>query len=361
MKIARLLILLLLTGCGGGGGGSGSGAPLFANFSPAVSMNANLSASGMTAEPISNYTTEYQAIYNAGARGAQTAAPWSSLNPTGTTYDLTMITDPNFGLAALAGFGFTSILINIPIVAIDSRKMPADIATLAFNDAAVKSRYRALIDQVVPYLNDSVKYVSLGNEVDTYFSTHGSELADFKELIEDARTYLLSQKPNIKVGVTTTFDGATATQVTGVASLNANMDVIILTYYPVNPSTFVPRNPSTASTDMAAMIAIAGSKPLVLQEWGYPTSSVLSSTEQKQADFIANTFTSWRQYGSSRIPFISFFKRRDWNDDQCKALSGQVAGGSFYEFLCSLGLLNNSGSQKAAYASLLAGIATISP
>jgi hypothetical protein len=364
MKIAGFLILLLLTGCGGGGG-SGSGAPLFANFSPAVSMNANLSASGMTAEPISNYTTEYQAIYAAGARGAQTAAPWNSLETGMMTYNLFMIddTNPYFGLNALAGYGFTSILINIPIVVIDSRKMPADIATLAFNDVAVKSRYHALIDQVLPFLNTSVQYVSLGNEVDTYFSnpTHTSELADFKELIEDARTYLLSKKPNIKVGVTTTFDGATSTQVSGVASLNANMDVIILTYYPTNSSTFVPRNPSTVATDMAAMINIAGSKPLVLQEWGYPSSTALSSSQQMQADFIANTFTSWRQHGSNRIPFISFFKRRDWNDDQCKALSGQSTGQPFYEFLCSLGLRNNIDTQKAAYASLLAGIATISP
>lgn len=325
-------------------------------------MNANISASELTMG-FGPYTAEYQAIYAAGARGAQTAAPWSSLNPTGTTYDLTMITDPNFGLAALAGYGFTSILINIPIVAIASRKMPADFATtIAFNDSTVKSRYHALIDQLVPYLNSSVKYVSLGNEVDTYFSTHASELADFKDLVEDARAYLQLQKPNIQVGVTTTFDGATLAQPANVASLNANMDVIILTYYPTNSSTFVPRNPSTVATDMAAMISIAGNKPLVLQEWGYPSSTVLSSSEQMQADFIANTFTAWRQYGSSRIPFISFFKRREWNAGHCTTLSGnQTAGDSFYEFLCSLGLRNNDDSAKAAYASLLAGISTISP
>jgi hypothetical protein len=139
------------------------------------------------------------------------------------------------------------------------------------------------------------------------------------------------------------------------------MDVIILTYYPTNSSTFVPRNPSTVATDMAAMIAIAGSKPLVLQEWGYPSSSSISSSQQMQADFVANTFTSWRQYGSGRIPFISFFKRREWNDAQCQASSGQTTPQHFYEFLCSLGLLNNDKSEKAAYASLLAGIATISP
>ena len=309
MKAGRLLILAavisLLAACGGG-----SGIPAN-NF--VVSMNANISASELPA----TYPTEYQSIYAAGARGAQTAAPWSSLNPTGPTYDLTMISNIYFGLDALAGYGFTSILINIPIVAISARTMPADIAGLPFNNATVKSRYHALIDLVVPYLNGSVKYVSLGNEVDTYFSTHASELAQYKELIEDARTYIHSLKPNIKVGVTTTFDGATSTQIANVASLNANMDIVILTYYPTNPPNFTVRAPSTVSSDMAAMINIAGGKPLVLQEWGYPSSTFLSSTEQMQADFITNTFSSWRQYGSARIPFISFFKRREWDSAQC--------------------------------------------
>jgi len=310
-------------------------------------MNANISAS----ETITKYTTEYQAIYAAGARGAQTAAPWSSLDPTGATYDLTMITNAYFGLNALAGYGFTSILINIPIVAIAARTMPADISALAFDDPTVISRYHDLIDQVVPFLNSSVKYISLGNEVDTYFNTHGTEVTEYKTLIEDARTYIHSKKPNILVGVTTTFDGATLTHPADVAKLNENMDVIILTYYPTSPG-FIVRDPSTVDSDMAAMVSIAGSKPLVLQEWGYPSSSYLFSSEQLQSDFITNTFWSWQLYGSSRIPFISFFKRRDWDAAQCATLTRQGPMNPFYEFMCSLGLLNNNGSPKMAYTAL---------
>ena len=67
-----------------------------------------------------------------------------------------------------------------------------------------------LIDQVLPYLNSSVKYISLGNEVDTYFSTYRRSVTAYKALIEDARNYIHQKKPNIKVGVTTTFDGFTA-------------------------------------------------------------------------------------------------------------------------------------------------------
>jgi hypothetical protein len=323
-------------------------------FDVVVSANATLSST----DSITLYTTEYQSLYSAGLRGAQTAAPWKALNTTGITYDLTLLTNSYFGLSTLAGYGFSAILLNIPIIAVAARSLPTDIETLAFNDSAVKTRYRALIDQAVPYLNASVKYVSLGNEVDTYLSSNPSEWTQYKELIEDARTYLKSSKPNILVGVTTTFEGASSTQTANITSLNENMDIIIYTYYPLNFSTMTARDPSTVSTDMASMVSLANGKPLVIQEWGYPSSTVVSGSLQEQADFVTNTFTAWRQHGSDKVPFISFFKRREWTSAECTNRSfGQTSGQPFYEFICSLGLLNNDGSQKTAYQTLLTQIA----
>lgn len=325
--------------------------PSTTTFAPIISLNTNLSSS----EAISVYTTEYQANYTLGARGAQTVSPWSTLNSTGTTYDLTQITNAYFGLSALQGYGFTDILLTVPIIAITARKLPADIFSDALNAATVKASFHALIDQIVPYLNDNVKYISLGNEVDSYFATHSSEWTQYKELIEDARTYLKTLKPNILVGVTTTFAGATSTYPTQVASLNENMDIIIMTYYPINAG-FTVRSPATVSSDMAAMVNIAGSKKIVMQEWGYPSSTVNSGSEQNQYYFITNTFSNWRTIGSDKIPFISFFKRRNWDSAHCQTLTSQTSGQAFYEFMCSLGLLNNNGTPKAAYQGLLAEI-----
>lgn len=317
-------------------------------FNPVISMNTNLSSS----EPIATYTTEYQALFAMGARGAQTVSPWSTLNSTGSTYDLTQITNGFFGLNALQGYGFNSILLTVPIIAITQRRLPADIAASNLNDPAVKAAFRALIDQIVPYLNASVKYISLGNEVDSYFSTHPTEWVQYKELIEDARTYIKSLKPNILVGVTTTFDGASSTHPTEVASLNENMDVIIMTYYPISAG-FVARSPSVVAADMQAMVTLANSKPIVMQEWGYPSSTVNSGSEQLQADFIANSIVEWKKHGTDKIPFISFFKRRDWDAAHCAAITSQIAGQTFYEFMCSLGVYQNNGTAKASYQILL--------
>ncbi len=346
---ARIVLITALAGFAafGSGCGSSESTPAAATFAPVIALNANLSAS----EPVAAYTTEYRAIHALGARGAHTAAAWSALNPTGTTYDLTLIANPFFGLGALQGYGFSTILVNVPIVALTERKLPGDLAGAAFNDAAVKARFHALIDQLLPYLNDGVKYFSLGNEVDSYFATHPTEWAQYKELVEDARAYLRAHRPGIEVGVTTTFAGATSTHAAEVSSLNQNMDVIILTYYPVSTS-FVARDPSSVRADMQSMVNIAGGKKVVVQEWGYPSSTVVSGGPERQADFIAHTFAAWKSHGTVRIPFVSFFKRRDWDDAHCRALTGQTAGQNFYEFMCSLGLLNNDGSPKPAYLTL---------
>ncbi len=313
-------------------------------FSGIISLNTNLSAS----EPFSNYTAEYQTAFNSGARGAQTAAPWGSLNPTGTTYDFAALSNSFFGLGTLKNIGFEAIFLNIPIIAIDKRSMPADIIGLAFDDPTVKSRFRLLIDAIKDQLNDKVKYVAFGNEVDTYFATRPTEWTAYKSLIDDARSYLKTLKPNIQVAVTTTFTGASSSFPVQVSTLNSNMDVIALTYYPIN-NNFIPLDPTTVKDDVAKMIALAGGKPLVMQEWGYPSSSVLTSSEKKQTDFISNSFTQLKENGASVFPFVSFFKYRDWNANHVQTLTGQTVGQNFYEFMSSLGLKKNDGTSKSAF------------
>lgn len=318
-------------------------------FGGVAALNANLSAS----EPIANYAAEYRAVAALGVRGAQTAAPWRSLNPTASTYDLTLLTNPYFGPAALAGYGFTRIFLNVPVVALTERALPDDLAALPFDDPAVKARLRALLDRVLPLLPDAVTFLALGNEVDAYFAARPAEWAAFVELVTDARAHVKSQRPALAVGVTTTFAAATGAQAAPIAALNASMDFIALTYYPVDSRSFAPRAPTTVASDVTAMLALHPSKPIVLQEWGYPSSTSLGSDESRQAEFIARSFAAWRAAGATRIPFIGFFKYRDWNAAHCAAVSGQGAGGSFFEFLCSLGLLRNDGTRKAAYQAFL--------
>jgi len=382
MSICVLATVAAATGCSTNtaapdGAVAGADAPAGADAAPdatpapfagVLSLNTNVSRG----DPLSDYRIEYPAAYAIGARGAQTAAEWKALEPTHAgdpcttpTFDPTMLTNPYFGLAQLEADGFTDILLNLAIISITDRMMPCDLAALPFDDPAVIARYHALLDQVAPYLTDAVKYVSLGNEIDSYFKApaHAGEWAAYQTLVEDARAYLHTLRPGIAVGVTTTFEGAHTTYATEIASLTSQMDVVILTYYPLDFSTFVPRDPSTVAVDMAAMVALAGSRPLVLQEWGYPASTGLGSSDTAQAEFITNTFAAWTAHGADRIPFLSLFKRRDWNQAHCDAMCPvsppPPACIAFGEYLCSLGLIHNDGTPRPAYQTLLDQITAV--
>lgn len=345
-----LLGVFMIVGCGTSESPPPGIAP--GSFSASVAMNANLSAE----EPFQNYSSEYLAIRSLGARGVQTAAPWASLNPTGTTYDLTPIINPIFGLAKLVDYEYETIFLNIPIITINTRSLPTDIASLPFDDAQVKARFRALIDAILGSLPSQVKYVSLGNEVDTYFDTHPGEWVAYRALVEDARAYLKSARPMVMVGVTTTFKGCTSTWVSEVQALNTTMDAVMMTYYPLEGNSFFPRPLSTVGPDISSMVDISMGKPVVIQEWGYPSSTLLGSSEAMQADFILQSLVELQKQGNARFPFVSFFKYRDWSSAHATALTNQSAGQPFFEFMSSIGMKRNDGTSKEALGVITAAI-----
>lgn len=338
---ARIILLLFLTNCAA----DQSVVEVEPDhLSVPVALNANLSGE----EPFQNYESEYEAIHALGAAGVQTAAPWGSLNPTGTTYDLAPLTNPFFGLCKLTAMGYTTIYLNIPIIAINVRSMPDDIDHLAFDDPLVIQRFHALIDAIQGSLPTEVKFISFGNEVDTYFAGHPSEWLPFKSLVDDAAAYMKSLRPAILVGVTTTFAGCTSTFAAEASTLNANMDFVSLTYYPLEGAGFFPRSPATVAGDVAKMLVASQGKPLVMQEWGYPSSTALGSSEDMQADFLTLSLKEIGKQGPSKFLLVSFFKYRDWSPAFASTITNQSAGQPFYEFMSSLGLKRNDGTPKRA-------------
>lgn len=305
-----------------------------------VALNANLSAE----DPLENYVNEYQTIYNLGAYGVQIAAPWNSVNPIGEQYDLTAVSNPFFGIKKLKEIGFQQVLLNVPIVAILQRKMPIDIATLPFDDPIVKERMHQMIDQLDSFL-PSITYLSLGNEVDSYFKTHIDEWPAFIALTNDVKSYTKNKFPELQIGVTTTFDGYSTTQKDFVKTLNKDMDIIILTYYATTAG-FMVKSPETVEADFDLMSAMSNNKSIILQEAGYPSSSVLGSSESMQERFVQNLINAWRKHGELKFPFISFFKYRDWSTAYVQQFTGQLTGQAFFEFMSSLGLLRHDYTTK---------------
>jgi hypothetical protein len=164
----------------------------------------------------------------------------------------------------------------------------------------------------------------------------------------------------VKLGITTTYGGASGSDSLNVRRLNDSSDVFILTYYPIG-SQFVPRQPSVATAEIAQMVSLAGGRPLILQEVGYPEASSLGSSEQAQAQFVTSVFSAWQTQGTA-IPFLNFFCMHDFTVAQCDSLAlyyGYQNNQPFKDYLGSLGLRRVNGTPKQSWQTFLDGAAGI--
>lgn len=348
--LAALLIATLFSACGGKSGSQSSPAQTFAG----------LLAMSMHESPGQDSDADYQRDYDdgiaAGANAAQIIVPWSVFESAPGTFNTFFVDNAGYGLNQLAARGL-KILFTFSSIGVSDKTVPGDLASVAFNDPAMKTRYHNAIDQLLPYLNANVVYFSVGNEVDTYLKANPGEWAAYREFYEDALAYLHQVRPSIKVGVTTTFAGANGSEMANVNTLNTMSDIFVLTYYPTG-AMFQVQNPSVVMADIPQMVTLANGKPLVIQEAGYPSAASLSSSEQMQRDFVTNVFQAWLAQGATNIPFLSFFKMKEWTPANCTTASGGGSPGTpLYEFLCSLGLRNNDYTPKAAWQALLDGAA----
>ena len=340
-----MIISLAVFSLSCGGGSNGSPAPSF-NGLLAMSMH-----NGGGDDIDAKYIEDYDLAQAIGVNAAQVLVPWKLFEPTAGVYQRGFLDNLGYGLNALSARGL-KILFTFPVFDITNKTVPADIDGLDLDDPTMLSRYRNAIDQILPYLNSDVIYFSVGNEVDFYLAANPAEWATYKILVDDAINYIHSVRPDMKVGVTTTFQNS-AVEAANIATLNTNTDIHIMTYYLTDSALMVTDPPSTVLTDLDTMVAQAAGKPLVLQEIGYPSSSVNGGSEAGQAEFVEHVFAGWQSIGVEKLPFVAFFKRKEWNTDFCDLVTGQTMGQTFWEFMCSLGFTNNDLTPKLAWTTLI--------
>jgi hypothetical protein len=125
----------------------------------------------------------------------------------------------------------------------------------------------------------------------------------------------------------------------------------MFTLYPFRLDSFEVSPPDVSGVVFDNMLVLAGDKPLVLQELGYPSSPANGSSEAMQAAFFTDAIAAWRAR-RTRMPFVSLFLLHDLTAEQCADfgvyynLPNQP---TFISFLCSLGLRRTDGTPKPAW------------
>jgi hypothetical protein len=289
----------------------------------------------------------------AGVNGDQLSNKWNDLETSPGVYN---ISDPQGGVSFIGDSLGWQLMYTLSVIDTIARQVPADLMNTAWDSPEMESRFHALIDALMPVLSDPhMAYVSVGNEVDIHFILEQDDPVAYGNFYADAVNYIHSKVPGLKVGVTSTFTGASGVAQQLVQDLNAPSDVFILTYYPTHDDNIA--NPPTAPlADFATMVQLAHGLPVILQEVGYPSAALCSSSPKQQAKFVNNVYAAWDQQASS-IPFLSFSQMHDMGTNWCSYLEDYygIHDPQFEAFICSIGLRYVNGRPKAGWGRFVAG------
>ncbi len=279
-----------------------------------------------------------------GARGNVLTYTWSRLEPDSARLNVQRVID-DVRYARSRGL---QVFLGVQPINTVKRELPSDLATLAWNDARVAQRFERLLDALTPILGD-VTYLSIGNEVGNYLRGT-SEWSTYTAFMAQAVSAVHRRAPAVKVGVTFEYDGA-ASNTMAVRALIAVSDVAIYTLYPFGLESFNVAPPTISGVLFDNMILLAGGKPVLLQELGYPASPLNGSSDTMQAQFFTDAIAQWKQR-SDKMPFVNLFLLHDFTAQQCNdfgAYYNLPNQPQFIGFLCSLGLRKADGTPRPSW------------
>lgn len=356
--IAVITCCVLLGGCGGSGddddiastGGSGDSVP--GVFS--------ISAYHYTDPPPANdqellqrYLEARDLVESTGANGQFQSYHWADLEPITGQYDQSKLQEFADTMESAEDRGLTQ-LVGLQVINTVTREVPQGLENTAWDNPAMVQAFTDLLDQLLPHLQGRVRYLSIGNEVDSYFvNSRVTELPAYQSFFNSVRSHLNARLAGVDVGITVTAKGWLGSDVQNWLDLTERHDVLITTYYPLD-SDYDVEPANSPAADFPELLSYAGNRDLVIQEVGYPSSIGNNSSETLQSEFVRQVFNAW-QDADGQITFLNWFLLHDFSTDLVDDFVdyyGEDDPG-FRAFLDSLGLRNRDNTNKLAWSTLL--------
>jgi hypothetical protein len=336
-----LFALAMLLGCGGGSGASSS-----SSSSSVVARGSRVLA--IDALNGSNLPASLQAAQSAGGQSVTQLVTWTMIETSPGVYN-TLVLQPAGSLVPQQGM---SVSLMIAIINTTVKDVPPDLASLAFDDPVMIARFEALLDQIFAALpGTQLVSLGIGNEVEAYLNSD-TLWTQYKNFYNAVAAYARAKRPGLKVGVQGTLYGVVGTWKSQYSALTQGSDLYMVSYYPLNADATV-KDPSVVAADIDALVAAYPGKPIEIREAGYPTSSLLNSSNDKEATFVSNMFTAWDKY-AAQIEFICFTRLNDKTAAEIAADASyyHITDANLLAFFQTLGLRTADGLEKPAFGTL---------
>lgn len=284
-----------------------------------------------------------------GVSAIELPIPWDDYEPSPKEYT------PSWLPVADQFYSKNGIKLSLSLNPIDTNnlRLPKDLKDKAFNDPTVIERYKAFVDFVASSVpNSNILFVSVGNEVDIYLGNSDKKWDEYIAFYNAVAPYVKSKFPKAVIGSKMSFEGIT-NHADKAKQIENNADVVLVTYYPFKLNSFIVRDPSTVNTDFKTMVDLYPNKKIYFAEIGYPSGKDNDSSEEKQAQFISETFYAWDKY-QSQIPFLNFVWLHDKSASEVSGFQKYygLKDKTFASYLGSLGLRTYDGKDKQAFVTL---------
>jgi hypothetical protein len=283
-----------------------------------------------------DYDYAFALAQSAGAEDTSLSLQWDDLEPTPGQYG----SDPNWLEIANTFYPSQNVAISLTLAPIDTNnlRLPEDLEEKSFADPEVIERFKRLLAYVFSQIPDlELSSLAIGNEIDAYLLTDEQRWRDYQTFFREVSSYAKSLRPDLVVGSKVTFGGL---GVAGefITDLNTYADAVMLTYYPLEAD-FTVKHPDIVSSNFDKVVQTFPDKPIYILEAGYPSSSVLNSSEEKQAEFIRAVFRAWDEH-AAQIKLVSFTWLHDVSPESLEffATYYRMNDKKFLAFIATLGL-----------------------
>jgi len=305
---------------------------------PALGLDINLPSGAPAAEQ----QRAFESVRRTGVSLYALTLSWSAAEPSPGKYRIDDLTRT----ARLLRQSGALLHLDLPLVVLRSRDVPADLEAVAFDDSRLSLRLGRLLDALEPALRD-IATLSLGYEADVYFADKPDELRAYRRLFDGAVNFLGKKLPALKVGVTTL--APTESPAPAVAAvLHQRSPVLFYIYAPFEQGRpYAHRPPDAIEKDWKALLGQSGDRLIAFPEVSYSSSPENGSTPEKQAEFVLRMR---RLMGAADGRRLLFARWVSWRDEEPQASSGaSEIDRRRAAFLANRGLETANGGSKPAW------------
>ncbi len=249
------------------------------------------------------------------------------------------------------------IAFTIANVHMEELQMPEYLRGRPFDDPYVLERWELFLKGFLDRFGSYIDYLSIGNEVDWYFSEHKAQFPGYVKFVARASKVVRQAAPHVRLGTVLRWNSLEPWW----SQLEPQLDYLGVTYYaPVSmfgrgrETPLDSNSPAYFAAALAHVLETAGRKKVLITELGCASAPEVNSSPEIQAEFIRRFFR-WLDNHRSRIIGVIWEGYQDWNYERTKTaleplLSPELLNNeSFMRFLTSLGLRYEDGSPKPGW------------